>query len=53
MNPEQQRQKDLARNEALDHMQYANVMNCRSGVAHEDHKNQDMAEHSHKVRGSN
>jgi len=51
MSPEQQRQKSIAREEALDHLQYANVMNCRSGVAHEDHKDQDMAKHSHLVRG--
>lgn len=53
MSPEQQRQKAAAREESLNHAQYSNVMNCRNGVAHEDHKDQDMAEHSHNVRGAN
>lgn len=62
MSPEQQRQKSIAREEALDHAQYANVMHPRHGMMHEDHKLGDLdkqspaeeqAEHGHKVRGAN
>lgn len=39
---EQQRKKSIAREEALDHAQYANVMHPRHGMEHEDYKLQDL-----------
>ena len=42
---EQQRKKDIAMNESLDHHQYSNVMHTRGGKDHEDHKNEDYRKH--------
>ncbi len=48
MSPEQQRQKSIAREEALDHAQYANVMHPRHGMEHEDYKLKDLYHQSAK-----
>lgn len=48
MSPEQQRQKAAAREESLNHLQYANVMHPRNGRDHEDHKLADLSHESEK-----
>jgi hypothetical protein len=50
---EHNRQKEAAREESLRHMKHGSVMENRDGMSHEDHKEEEMKEHGHKVRGAN